>query len=76
MNKNQLVRLSEAAKICGVPSSTIRHYINFRLIETASKTKGGYYLLDELDLEMVMEIKRLQSEEGKELKEIKEMMKV
>lgn len=73
---SKLMRLSEAARICSVPASTIRHYINIGLIETASKTKGGYYLLDNIDIEMVREIKRLQMEEGKELSEIKKMMQV
>lgn len=72
---NGLKRLTEVARHCDLPGSTIRYYINFGLVHPASKTPGGYYLFDKLDLEMIAEIKRLQTEEGKELKEIKEMMK-
>ena len=54
VQQNKLMKISEFAKACGVPVSTIRYYLRVGKIKPAAKTAGDYMLFSE---DQVKEIK-------------------
>lgn len=67
-----LVRRREIAINLDIPPSTVKHYIDLRLFEPASKTTGGQYLFDFEEVskryEMISKLKKKRLS----LKDIKE----
>ena len=70
----KLLKISELAEECGLPISTIRHYINEGLLENPRKTSKNMAYYDRDSIPKISLIKRLQDELYLPLKVIKRLL--
>lgn len=68
-----LMKIGELAEKCGLPVSTIRHYLDLEILKVAEYTDGGQFLFDEKSIKRVEVIKNL-SDKGFNLSQIKEQL--
>ena len=54
LQENKLMKISEFAKACGVPVSTVRYYLRVGKIKPAAKTAGDYMLFSEEQVKEVV----------------------
>lgn len=69
----ELMKIGELAEKSGIPISTIRHYLDLKLLQIAQQTEGGHYLFNEETLERIEFIRNLLNK-GWDLGEIKEYL--
>jgi len=62
INKYNLLKIGELAKLTSQSVTTIRYWTNKGLLEIASKTDKGYYLYDKSQIERVKKILELKAE--------------
>ena len=72
----KLLTMVALARKADVPRSTIKFWVEKGLIKPTKRGKSGYGYFDEETLvRRITEIKRLQKEQRRTLKEIKEILK-
>jgi DNA-binding transcriptional MerR regulator len=60
MKKNKLLKISEIARITGLPATTIRYYTNIGLLKVSQYSAGGFRLFDlQETLENIEKIKEI-----------------
>lgn len=69
----ELMKIGELAEKCGLPVSTIRHYLDLEILKPAQFTDGGQFLFDETTIHRVELIKNL-TEKGLNLTQVKEQL--
>jgi len=71
----KLLRIGELAEAARETKATIRHWTKEGLLQIAKHTKGGYALYSPKIIQRVKEIRRLRTEEGLSITEIKKRLK-
>jgi DNA-binding transcriptional MerR regulator len=66
-----LVRIAEAAKICGLSRQTIHYYLMLGLVTESAQTAGGHRLFDSAAIKRIKLIHKL-NHSGYTLREIRE----
>ena len=69
----EAVHIGKAAKLAGVSADTIRFYQKLRLIESATRSMGGYRLFDGEQIRALTFVRHAQ-ELGFSLTEIKDLL--
>lgn len=71
MKEEKQLKIGELGKAAGIPTSTIRYYIEQGLIKPDGHSQGGFMLFGPKVVRKIKEIKRLQQEERWSIKEIR-----
>lgn len=74
LNKKDLLRIGELAKLTNESVPTIRYWTNEKLIPVESYTKGGYQLYNQNTVTLISKIRQLQKEKRLTLTEIKKKL--
>jgi len=69
--ESKLLKIGELAKLSGETSHTLRFWTKSGLLSLAGHSRGGYQLYDQVTLERVKTIRKLQTEKRLTIKEIK-----
>ena len=71
-NREELLRIGQAAKAAGVSKQTLQYYLMVGLVEPSRRTETGQQLFDERQLDRIRLIKEL-NDSGYPLREIREI---
>lgn len=71
LKEKKKLKIGELEKAVGIPTSTIRYYVEQGLIIPEGHSEGGFMLFNPKVIDKIREIKRLQQEERLSIKEIR-----
>jgi DegV family protein with EDD domain len=69
-----LYKIGYVTKLLGITSRTLRYYDQAGILPHVKRSDGGIRLFDDEDIAIIKEVRRLQSENGLSLEEIKEKL--